>query len=172
MRVPDLIEPFYGWRCWTVEPSTRHGLALTSIYFPYEWPADYPALATCNLEPGSQHHGPVPGDDCICGLHAAKTIEGAVAYMPRHLRGFPALISQSTTFVLGRVKLTGDVIEGEVGFKGEKARVAELFVPSVFKVHRQPVYAAEARDALSSIYNVPAHVVKNVLDAKPKELVA
>jgi hypothetical protein len=82
----------------------------------------------------------------------------AIAYMPEHLRLAPTLFRKPTRMVVGRVALWGEIEEGEKAYRAEYAKPVELFVPHVTKVGH--LYAADVRDALSSIYDVPARLVR------------
>jgi len=140
-RVPDAIEPLIGYRAWHVSGASllpighRDPAAATS---PWDGANRHWVSATCSFEapepvPDSmrerlQHiysklglpfesfpEGPhtVPGEDCSCGFYAMKELSSML--------GFSA-----PGVVFGRVELAGKVIEHNLGYRAERARIAEL----------------------------------------------
>jgi hypothetical protein len=72
-RVPDAMEPVFGWRAWALGALLEHNdgpasaIALKSVTWPQEpWPAGRPAVASCHL--GHE----APGCVCTCGIHAFR----------------------------------------------------------------------------------------------------
>lgn len=101
-----LVEPILGWRTWALAGSKRgDGLMLLPVAGRGRpWQPRRAARAVCPLR---RTHGPVPGLDCRCGLHATREID-----LLRRTRD-PA--------VLGRVALWGRVVEHERGYRAELA---------------------------------------------------
>jgi hypothetical protein len=80
--------------------------------------------ASCALHGSLTHE--VPSETCSCGFYSLKELDLAVAlatlfrHMPTHGR---KMIGQ---VVLGRIQLSGKVIEHDSGYRAERARIAEL----------------------------------------------
>lgn len=183
--VPDYIEPFTGWRVWTV---ARHGehLRLHSLHYPHVWSPAAPARATCEhpvrvrvsqralmlgrpvelIEKVDTHADGVPFPGCRCGLYAARTLEHAAPYLRlRHREGDHPLIVKTTTAVFGRVHVWGRVEEHEHVWRAEYAYPAELLVPWGFRLPGTGVFASQAKAALGADYRVPARVVRDFAEA-------
>ena len=140
-RVPDSIEPLVGYRAWHVAGASllpighRDPLATTS---PWDGANRHWVSATCSFEtpepvtdsmrerlqhiysklglpfesfPGGPHT--VPGEDCSCGFYAMKELSSMLGFL-------------APGVVLGRVELAGKVIECSLGYRAERARIAEL----------------------------------------------
>jgi hypothetical protein len=81
------------------------------------WPADAEAVARCE----SDHAA--PREDCACGIYAARDPAAILSYLRG--RDEPATVAR----VLGRVQLWGRVIEHEAGWRAERARPLEVWLP-------------------------------------------
>jgi|GEM_PF-3889496 len=94
-------EPIIAWRRWRLLGATLQGAR-------HPWPS--PTFeATCHT------CGTVPGWNCTCGIYATKAEHRwGTGYGP----------------IYGRVELTGNIVEHEQGYRAERARVIELFVPA------------------------------------------
>ena len=154
------IEPSVGWRVWVCE--LQNGSPkLASIFYPEYWNYEVRAHARCGggLVREAEHPSPDPG--CECGIWATHELEHALTYAPKWL-GSPSLIRRHTTFIVGRVELTGRVDEYELGYRGEYAYPLELFVPECFEVvdiaREHVIGAAEAARRLGDLYEIPARV--------------
>jgi hypothetical protein len=120
VRVPDGIEPISAYRAWVF--SIEHGQAEL---FPLGgWSADWRAAAsgwataTCLR---AIHEAPSEG--CSCGFYSLKDLHEAITLgSPIHA----TFQSGGMGLVLGRVLLSGKVIEHESGYRAERAQVAEL----------------------------------------------
>lgn len=97
LRVVDYAE---GWRVWCVR-ETPSGLELTSVVHDADWPIGRELVACCV--------------DGAHGIHAARDPAAIWSYLRG--RDEPGVIAR----VLGRVALTGRVIEHEHGWRGERA---------------------------------------------------
>jgi hypothetical protein len=158
-EMPDKIGEVIGWRAWNV---TRLGkiVRLSSVTHSAHWPAQDWVYAECgdreyqySARPEMrtcQHSadGRVPGDDCTCGLYAAKDRHHLddLGYNKRYAH------AEGITIV-GQVAMAGKVIEGDQGWRGEKARVYKLYVP----------FDRALGQALANQYRVPVEMV-NVYD--------
>ncbi len=87
------------------------------------WPHDKPLTATCALTAqkrkprnGEKEHGPVPDEDCTCGIYAATDLDVIDHYLSR---GAP---------ILGIVELGGRIIPAEQGYRAVYARVAAILL--------------------------------------------
>jgi hypothetical protein len=129
-RVPDGIEPISAFRLWIAEADGRlHSLNDRSAWDPGEW-----TVAQCPIE---RH--PAPHEGCSCGLYAAKERSYVLHLARRFLPGAAAT-------VVGRVELSGKVIEHDFGYRAERARVAEVFTVEG---------AADWAEAVAARYRVP-----------------
>ena len=116
MRAPDYAEPLIGWRVWCVT-RTRSGFRLASVIRDDVWPVDAELVAGCD----SGHSAPY--EDCACGIHATRDPEAVLSYLRG--RDEPATVAR----VLGRVQLWGRVVEHERGWRAERARALDVWLP-------------------------------------------
>lgn len=101
--------PVVGWRVWRWTGNELHGARM-----PWNGPW---FQATCPRCPE------VPGWDHTCGVYAVKE--------PADLTRMVRTVLQPLV-VLGRVELTGLVVEHEAGYRAESGRIVELLVhPSI-----------------------------------------
>ena len=88
-----------AWRTWLTRPNSLH---LSSVSVCYEWPI----------------LGPAKGNVRRFGIHAFKDRDQAVSYWLAHWYYIPT--------VLGMVKLWGEIVECEWGYRAQFARVKSL----------------------------------------------
>lgn len=135
-----------GWRAWEVHRLGKL-IRLGSVTHSAHWPvADY-VYAECNGQRECQFSsdGRVPGEDCSCGLYAARDYE--------HLtKGLPyAAYDDRAPRIIGEVAMSGKVIVGTQGWKAERARVNKLYVPHThWKLGRD----------IAKQYNVPFETLR------------
>lgn len=111
-----------AWRCWRVMHGYLRSVAMDSIWVPGEL-MDGKILSD---------HGQADSG----GIHAFKTMKEALRY------GLPAA-SQNTPMAIGRVKLHGEIIEHEKGYRAEFARVSHIEdVIGLPMAEREPMIAA------------------------------
>jgi hypothetical protein len=126
--VPDAIEPITAFRVWRV----NEDLELQSLGSDTSWPPGGWLTARCERK---QHSAPHWG--CSCGLYSAKEINTvlmlASIHMPQDLAG--------PMIVLGRVHLSGKVIEHDDGYRAERARVIQILPVSGSRSHAEAVAA-------------------------------
>jgi hypothetical protein len=121
---PDYVEPLVGWRVWVVV-GTAAGPRLRSVVQRTLWAPREPLLAECRrrrlLRRPRLH--PAPAAGCHCGVYATglEELEPLLVEAPW----------DTGTRVLGEVKLWGDVVECERGWRAARAYPARLFVPAV-----------------------------------------
>ncbi len=96
--------PVSGWRAWYWNGHALHGVMQA-------WP-DQSFTATCDSCPE------VPGWAHSCGVYAATGRDNVAVFGP------------PDAMVVGRVELSGLVIEHDKGYRAEHARIVELFVAS------------------------------------------
>jgi hypothetical protein len=126
VRVPDGVEPISAYRAWNYSTGGRAKLLPLSAGFG-SWPNAWEGVgsgwvtACCGYSRGHK----TPSEDCRCGFYSLKELDSAIDLVapielsePRPDRGWPV--------VLGRILLSGKVIEHEIGYRAERARVAEL----------------------------------------------
>jgi hypothetical protein len=135
VRVPDMIEPFEGYRSWSysvVEGRTRlfpmnvmafrDGASGDDGSRIWEGAWRRWVTASCARERFDRSHV-APDERCSCGFYAMKDpwrviLPWAMAYSDE--------VGTRTGVVSGRVALAGKVIEHEQGFRTERARISEL----------------------------------------------
>jgi hypothetical protein len=131
-RIPDAIEPIGAYRAWFYSIQGRTA-RLHPLSAPiqsgngWEGAGSTWVTATCPLFGSTDHE--VPEEGCSCGFYSLKALDFAVArtgmlhLMARH-RGGQGIWHDPV--VLGRVLLSGKVIEHDFGYRAERARIAEL----------------------------------------------
>jgi hypothetical protein len=111
LGIPDGIEPIVGWRYWRAGEGW-----LCSLNKFKTWPAGGPLRARCSL---AMDHGPVPGEQCGCGIYAALDLDTLKQLVQPDLE---------SPLVVGEVALWGKVIPAELGFRAEFAYPRRLWV--------------------------------------------
>jgi hypothetical protein len=95
-------------------------LPVPSLRKAWEGAGETWVVASCPNPAWSTHE--VPSEDCRCGFYSLKELDIAVAiatlFLDSTIRG--------GSVVLGRILLSGKVIEHEDGYRAERARIAEL----------------------------------------------
>jgi hypothetical protein len=113
LGIPDGIEPIVGWRYWRADEGW-----LCSLNKFKTWPAGRPLRAQCTL---AMDHGPLPGEQCGCGIYAAIDLPTLKELVQPDLE---------SPLVVGEVSLWGKVIPAELGFRAEFAYPRRLWVVS------------------------------------------
>ena len=130
LRIPDAIEPISAYRAWfySIEGRTAYlypfsGPPAPSFRYEWEGAGSNWVTASCHVIRSSTHE--VPSEGCSCGFYSLKDLDLAVV-----LAGIHHLLStqghSGSQVVLGRILLSGKVIEHEYGYRAERARIAEL----------------------------------------------
>lgn len=154
MSVPDRMGEVIGWRAWNVISLGRI-LRLRSKVHAAHWPTDDWVYAECSgasWQRGrdsqarmcdSSEDGRCPGEHCACGLYAAASAEQLddLSYATTYMQG-------GSISVVGQVAMAGKIIEGDKGWRAEKARVYKLYVP----------FDREIGRALAMQYRVPVEL--------------
>jgi hypothetical protein len=138
----DALRAAVGWKVWRVDHS-RERTRLRSVLYGNLWPARQGLEATCRRLLRSGHEAPCPG--CECGIHAGRELAAWEHY----------LSVDAGTRVFGRVLLWGATIEGKAGWRAERARPVEIFVPAA--VDDAPEVAAGLAE-----YGIPVHTEPQV----------
>ena len=121
-----------GWRVWTVDETGERPL-LSSLVYSERWPVRQELTAVCRV--GESATLPrsrslpahvAPHVRCSCGIHAARRLEHAVAYLRAGLEGS----HDGLLRVLGCVRLWGSVVEAERGWRASRAYPARIFLPT------------------------------------------
>lgn len=117
-----------GYRGWLVK-RINGKMTLTSPMSKYHW-AKTESTAFCNAcSKLVTLWGPVRtlrtdiAEGCSCGIYALRTPEAVIQYF--HSGGID---------VIGRVFLYGRVIEGDLGYRAEKAKVDMLLMPTMRRI--------------------------------------
>lgn len=164
-RAPDSLEPVVGWRVWDVVELDGE-LRLCSLNFWTIWLPGQDTTAVCRRaladlnRAGLPPHG-APAAGCTCGVYATRTAGQVLS----HARRF-GLRADVVHRVVGRVRLWGEVVEADRGWRGEHAYPETLFVPAARGSVRRPGRLPASRRAVE-------HVVAGLADyAVPLEVVA
>jgi hypothetical protein len=132
MSVPDFFTELIAWRKFDLRDAGR---LLVSVNHPIPWGTVDPGPAFCIAD--SNLHGydeECPAFRCSCGFYAYKTRDDAAM----HAQGR----------ILVRVMLWGRIAEHKRGYRAERIKLAEIFVPKDL-----PTIAA-----LEKRYNIPVTV--------------
>jgi hypothetical protein len=166
LRAPDYVEPFIGWRVWSVVEVDCE-LRLCSLLFRTVWAPRTPALARCrrseiNLVYSGLAEHTAPCLRCSCGIYATRRSEHALPYLSRLFRLRPGSVHR----VIGRVSAWGDIIEGSRGFRASCAYPEHLFVATGRRRFRSylnglplPALPAEEIGLALADYGVPVELV-------------
>ena len=141
--VPDLIQPLVAYRMWGYSIDERGARIGTTPSDDSTWPGAerrHWVTASClrgrllgYTDPTPSH--PAPNEDCTCGFYSLKTIADAevILMLVRSAQRVEAVRSGGRPgglppggLVFGRVELAGKVIEHQLGYRAERARVLEL----------------------------------------------
>jgi hypothetical protein len=129
LRVPDVIGEIIGWRAWRVIGDRPEKLPMlaSATFGNTIWHPGYWTVATCggNEECNRSNDGRVPGELCSCGLYCAKDRAQLVGLPYGRQDG-------RRPKIVGEVAMVGKVIPGSQGWRGEKGRIARLYVPFEF----------------------------------------
>jgi hypothetical protein len=136
VRVPDLIEPFEGYRSWSYSVVGGRARLFPMHVMPVEagssgddsstvWEGAWRrwVTASCARGPFGRSHQ-APDEGCSCGFYAMKDPSDVV--VPWLLGETFEAAGVRTGVVSGRVLLAGKVIEHEHGFRAELARISEF----------------------------------------------
>ncbi len=130
VRVPDGIEPISAYRAWFYSIEGRKA-QLRPLSAPnissrgngWDGAGANWVTASCALVGSSTHE--VPSEDCSCGFYSLKELDHAVDLAsPFRFMSIPG--RKVDQVVLGRILLSGKVIEHDFGYRAERARIAEL----------------------------------------------
>ena len=126
-RIPDSIEPISAYRAWfySIEGRTAelYPISGSSKWNAWEGAGSTWVTASCPRFKSPTHE--VPSEGCSCGFYSHKELDLAVD----HAGIFHLMTMQGQgpdQVVLGRILLSGKVIEHEWGYRAERARIAEL----------------------------------------------
>ena len=132
-HAPDLIEPIVAYRAWRYTASERTVRLFPITATPEDlggenaWEGACLAWvrASCPTLDGGTHLAPDEG--CSCGFYAMKRPDAVATFTAKsQARTYPDDDDMSNSVVFGRVELAGKVIEHEIGYRAERARIAEL----------------------------------------------
>ena len=126
-RIPDSIEPISAYRAWFYSIDGRtaelYPISGSSKWNAWEGAGSTWVTASCPRFRSPTHE--VPSEGCSCGFYSHKELDLAVD----HAGIFHLMTMQGQgpdQVVLGRILLSGKVIEHEWGYRAERARIAEL----------------------------------------------
>lgn len=135
--VPDGITPLIGYRLWRVIEE-RGEIVLSPLNFESRdwvgatsgWVSSACGGSELWVSPEGELEWPdrhrAPGEECACGFYAMKqlTPEMLLGASSRHAHRVGSRSDER--FVLGRVQLAGKIVEHELGYRAERARIVEL----------------------------------------------
>lgn len=113
-KAPDYVDPIAGARSWRTAPTiwARMGGLLWSHAMMNPWRDAEEIVAACDIG------HPAPQRGCMCGVWAWKN----PAIMKKE-----GMMPRDHYHASGIVAAAGRVIEGEIGWKAERARVVAFF---------------------------------------------
>ena len=127
LRIPDSIEPISAYRAWfySIEGTSAQLIPLSEVSMRSDWEGAGArwVTASCPVSGSASHE--VPSEGCSCGFYSHKELDVAVDHTGIFLH-LTILGQAPEPVVLGRVLLSGKVIEHDSGYRAERARVAEL----------------------------------------------
>lgn len=145
-----------AFRVWRVDRDKSKGLLLRSSYTDHIWQPGAIMKADRKIRDSDEE---IP-DSIRTGVHAWKSIFELADYTTTMLNYFG-----STSAIIGRVKLWGDVVEHERGYRAEFARIESL--DDCVTAERVSVYEAEPMQSAqrrSRQYNL----IDNTFAGSPK----
>jgi hypothetical protein len=138
-RAPDGIAPLVGYRIWQVEDENDEPLFLPLNHPSRDWKGATRGWVSAScwvgwffVSPGGElawnlpttHR--VPAEGCECGFYAMKELDAQLLHAATLAKHAADRAGKEEVFVLGRVELAGKVIEHELGYRAERARIVEL----------------------------------------------
>ena len=133
--------PLVGWRVWRVAREAGC-IRLRSAVFDDVWLPGHPVVARC------EHGHAAPDRACACGVYAVSSPRPALRYLVG--RDDADVVHR----VVGEVVLWGMTIEGERGWRAERARPLRLWIPPLAPTRVADLDADAIAAALRS-YDVP-----------------
>lgn len=122
--VPDLIEPFIGWK-------GLHANQDGQLFSPQErehadWPAAAPFEARCSANP---HHEP-PVEGCTCGIYAVMSFEALRDAGYNWNAEYHSPERGDCLAVVAEVKLWGRIRKGTIGYRAGFAYPHKVYMPA------------------------------------------
>jgi hypothetical protein len=139
-RAPDGIVPLVGYRMWQVKDEDDQPLFLPLTHPSRDWECATRGWVSASCPVGSDklfvspdgelalvgsRHS-VPDEGCLCGFYAMKELDPQLLHTAAMVVQDARNTGTEEVFVLGRVELAGKVIEHELGYRAERARIVEL----------------------------------------------
>jgi hypothetical protein len=151
LRIPDGITPIVAYRMWLVD---HRGSIMSPNQQLTRWSVGAWVTASCrrfgeHLEIDPPGHR-APAEGCRCGIYALKHPADCVTLLRVFGFGRYRVSPFDPTFATGVVELAGKVIEHELGYRAERARIV-----SIVPVQWRP--PAPMRMELASRSAQPAH---------------
>lgn len=143
-------EPFVGWRCWKLSHQTRYSLHSTASA--KIWDGPVMGLRESGLKVSQINLKPVDGEDY--GIYSYKNPMELVSHF-----NLPA----STYPVIGRLDLTGHVIEHEIGWRAAKAIIRELWVVRQY-CGQPPNYRVQMVDEIQRQFELRYQCPVNIIN--------
>jgi hypothetical protein len=164
-RAPDYPAAIVGWRSWSLVVADD-ALRLCSPSFTTIWRPGCETVAACKqrswtgrVHESFQGHR-APDEICACGIYASRSPRPAAAFL------IDAELAQrrrrSLCSLLGRVRLWGQVVEAEDGWRGERAYPDALYLLEESEHPLAPGHEGLSTDEILAAlepYGVPLELV-------------
>lgn len=138
MIAPDYVEPITGFRVW------QWGPVLKSLDHTI-WSPGQSLEAECRVLKRHCDNHPSPGDNCSCGIYAARDLKHLID-LGYYLYG-----------ICGEVSLWGKVVVHEQGYRAQFAYPKSLIVPASY-IPTDPTMMGSSLETLTT-YGVPMRIV-------------
>ena len=134
--IPDGIQPLVGYRLWAyvlghgraqLHPLSTRGDDWLHERSEWDGAGSNWVVAACRSASGGGHIA--PDERCTCGFHAMASPSPLIEIAVVLGRGWdPTAAPPDIEFgiILGRIEMAGRIIEHELGYRAERARIAEL----------------------------------------------
>lgn len=159
-RAPDVLGEVVAYRAWKVIGKVQLPMLASvtharTLWHPQRWTfATCGGEAKCRSSEGDTAGPGVPGEQCTCGMYAARDREHLVSM------GYNQYQDDAHPTFIGEVGLAGKVIPGSHGWRAEKGRIRKLFVP---------FHLIEYVAPLERLYGVTVELT-NTFDSDPERL--
>lgn len=124
-RIPDGIEPIVAYRAWKFNVAEGRAELSPIAHLGHQWDGATLRWVTASCDRVTNPWHLAPMEECTCGFYAWRTLNPMIVGMASSSAG-AAATADRTGIVLGRVEFAGKVIEHELGYRAERARIAEL----------------------------------------------
>jgi hypothetical protein len=151
-KIHTRSEPFVGWRCWKLKqqlgPSTSCHVFLESTAAKTPWYGPTMGLRLGCNKVARLHHDISVFNGMDYGIYSYKQPQGLVEHFAQPNLSCP---------IIGRLDVSGHVVEHEIGWRSSKVIIRELWVISFYHV----VESYEGiRESLEETYQCPVNIIQ------------